>query len=264
MSINVRSLARRVLPPESTVGGLARDVYRLLNGSRPGIEDVLEALALTIDGLVFIQVGSNDAQRDDPLQRFITSHRWRGIMVEPVPYVFERLKRHYGESPNLILENVAIAERDGDTDFYYLEQANDPLLPEWYDRIGSLSTDVFLKHQVHIPNIMERIVKRTVPCLTFESLCRKHNIEHIDLVHIDAEGYDFEIIKLIDFTSHSPLAILYEHMHLGSAYEASREYLRQRGYELLQDRGDILAIHRRARARPLSRLGRTWFLATRS
>src|SRR5215831_6216681 len=126
MSLNVRSLALRVLPPESRLGGFTRDAYRLLTGSRPGIESVLEALALTIDGFFFIQVGANDAVRDDPLKGFVTTYGWRGILIEPVPFIFERLKSQYGDSPNLILENIAIAEQDGETDFYYLEETNDP------------------------------------------------------------------------------------------------------------------------------------------
>ena len=58
---------------------------------------------------------------------------------------------------------------------------------------------------------MESSIERTeVPSLTFESLCRKHGIGELDLLLIDAEGYDYEIIKGIDFERHRPRLLIYE------------------------------------------------------
>ena len=50
-----------------------------------------------------------------------------------------------------------------------------------------------------------------VPCLSLKDLLLKHNLEKVDFLHVDAEGYDFEIIKQIDFSSRfRPLLICYE------------------------------------------------------
>jgi FkbM family methyltransferase len=230
---------------------------------RPKVATVLEAFALSRKNVFFVQIGSNDADHGDPLRPFVLAHHWSGIMTEPVPYVFERLNRNCGSRPDFILENVAIAGQDGKTAFYYVERSEDPL-PQWYDQLGSFSVENILKHSALIPNLAERIVRLEVPCMTFESLCRKHHVEQIDLVHIDAEGYDFEIIKLIDFALHRPLALLYEHKHLGPPeYAACREYVMSHAYELLEEGGDTLCLDRDAVARPLSRMGRAWRLSSR-
>ena len=41
--------------------------------------------------VVFVQIGSNDGVTSDPLQYFVDRYAWSGILVEPVPHVFERL-----------------------------------------------------------------------------------------------------------------------------------------------------------------------------
>ena len=49
-----------------------------------------------------------------------------------------------------------------------------------------------------------------VPCLTFDSLVSKHGVTAVDLVQMDTEGYDFEIVKLIDLDRLRPRLIMYE------------------------------------------------------
>src|SRR5262249_55266635 len=61
-----------------------------------------------------IQVGSNDGEQHAPLRVAILRRRWHGIMIEPVPYVFQRLRANYGPlGDRIALENVAIGAVDG-------------------------------------------------------------------------------------------------------------------------------------------------------
>ena len=64
-------------------------------------------------------------------------------------------------------------------------------LPTWYDAIGSLSRDIVLRSSAsgEIADVEERLVSTTVPRMTFESLCPKHDLQRLDLVLTDAEGY---------------------------------------------------------------------------
>ena len=51
-------------------------------------------------------------------------------------------------------------------------------------------------------------------------------------VQIDTEGYDFEILKLIDLDRRRPAFVLFEHLHLDAAtHRASIEHVRRHGYE---------------------------------
>lgn len=204
----------------------------------------------------FVEIGSSDGERDDHLRAMILSRRWRGIMVEPVPYVFERLRDNYGGLGRVALENVAIAERDGRRPFYFLAQAEEgEPVPPWYDEIGSFSRDVVLSHRRRIPDIERRIVRAEVPCVTFETLCRKHDVEHVDLLLLDTEGYDYEILKGIDFVRHRPRLVAYEHYHLSPRQRSEcRTYLEGLGYETMEEGFDTWCLD----AQIDDRLSRRW------
>ena len=66
-----------------------------------------------------------------------------------------------------------------------------------------------------------------------------------DLIHIDAEGYDFEIIKSIDFSTLGPVVLLYEHKHLGITGRLEcRAYVSEQGYDTLEIGDDTLCMRR--------------------
>jgi FkbM family methyltransferase len=223
------------------------------------IARVIAEFARVHPSAFFVQVGAHDGTALDPLRREILRRAWRGILVEPVPYVFARLEANYDDNERLVFENVAIADHDGSRELYHLppEPAGSPLW-EWYDALGSFRREVVASHRWLIPDIDERIVTTDVPCLTFDTLCRKHAVERVDVVQIDTEGYDLEILELIDFERYRPRLVMYEHLHLDSAdQERARELLRSRDYELVGDGMDVLAVHRSA-LESHRRLRRAW------
>jgi FkbM family methyltransferase len=200
----------------------------------------------------FVQVGSNDGKHLDPLSQQILSRQWTGIMLEPVPYIFKRLEANYGHLDRLQLLNEAIADHDGVQEFYYLSQAGpDEELPAWYDTLGSFRKDVILSHEEAIPDVATRVTSLQVPCVTFETLCTRLGVTELDLVHVDAEGYDFEVLKLIDFGRLRPALVIFENYHMDSAtYAAASQLLQGFGYELLDEGMDTLALDvDRARAK---------------
>ena len=207
---------------------------------------LLQAFGQAYPRAFFIEIGSNDGEQHDHLQPWIRSSGWTGLMVEPVPYVFERLRRNYGGLERITFENVAIADRDGRLPFYHLREA-DPeerdRLPSWYDGIGSLSRANVLAHRRHIPDIGERIVRSEVPCLAFESLCRRHDVTTVDLLVVDAEGYDAEILRHIDFSARRPRLVVYEHFHLEpDDRSACRSALEYHGYETMEEGFDTWCL----------------------
>jgi FkbM family methyltransferase len=209
--------------------------------------DFMEKFGKAYPRAVFIQVGANDGAIYDPLRRQILGRRWSGIMIEPVPHIFAKLTANYPIRRRLILENVAIAAADGERDFYSLVPVKNAVakgLPKWYEGLGSFYKDVILSHRKYIPDIESRIVTSKVACMTFESLCRKHDIKVVNLVQIDTEGYDFEVIKLIDFTRLLPELLVYEHFHLSAEdQQACETLLRSYGYAIASYNLDTLALH---------------------
>ena len=167
---------------------------------------------------------------------------WRGILVEPVPHIFERLAARHAGTPRLTLERCAIAETPGELTFYHLAPSDDASLPPWYDQLGSFSRDQVLKHRTAIPDIEQRLVEIQVPSLSLRQLCERHAVERIDLLHVDAEGYDFQILKMLDFRQLPPSTILFEHLHLSAGErQAAAELLQGHGYRLHYGKSDCFA-----------------------
>src|SRR5438552_16548503 len=50
-----------------------------------------------------VQVGAHDGAVVDPLRAELVYRRWRGVLVEPVPYVFERLRANYEGNPRVVV-----------------------------------------------------------------------------------------------------------------------------------------------------------------
>jgi FkbM family methyltransferase len=188
----------------------------------------------------FIQIGSNDGVSSDPLNNFIKTHNWKGILIEPVPYLFEKLKETY-KGKNLVFENVAVSNKEELKDFYRIKKNNEPNNPDWYEQIGSFDKNTILKHKNEIPNFEKHLTKEKIKATTIKNLIKKHKVSKIDLLHLDTEGFDFEIIKTIDFNEIKPKMILYEHLHLSNQDKTSCENLLKQNYKLLSKYGDTFA-----------------------
>jgi FkbM family methyltransferase len=206
------------------------------------IEELLNDLIQGIDEEIsFIQIGANDGTKNDYITKFIKSNNWQGVLVEPVSYLFEKLKSTYA-GYNLNLENSAITTHNGHQTIYRLKQ-DEIILPAWLDGLGSLDEKIILSHSEDIPELNSLIVEEVVHTLTFSSLLEKYNIKNIHILHIDAEGHDFEIIKTIDFAVIRPDIIIYEFHHLTLyTHHKSVNYLQNKGYEVYRSHNSFDAI----------------------
>jgi FkbM family methyltransferase len=202
-----------------------------------------------------IQVGAYDGRTNDPLYQYIQKYRWRGILIEPQQEPFAFLQQTYKDHTQLTLLNVAIAEQNGQKDFYQLraetseDGSND--LPVWGQQIASLSLPNVLKHKhgvpdygisTGIPNIEDLIEVHKVDCLSFQSLIERYNVENIDLLQVDAEGYDYELIMSFPFDRLKPSIVHYEHMHLSDEKQhACLRRLVALGYKVALEFSDTIA-----------------------
>ena len=107
-----------------------------------------------------------------------------------------------------------------------------------------------LSHADKISDIADRLVTAQVPCLTFESLCRKHGVDRLDVLLIDAEGYDWEIVRRLDLEARHPRVLVYEHYHLPAPVRAeARAHLEARGYRTVEEGFDTWCLSERAGGR---------------
>jgi FkbM family methyltransferase len=207
---------------------------------------LLDTFARLYPEAIFVEVGSNDGDYGDHLRPHVLGGGWRGVMVEPLPHIFERLVRNYGDVDGVELENAAISSRDGSVRAYHLAPLDEDArgeMPAWYDAVGSLSRDVVLRQAASIPGVEDRIREVEVRALTFAGLCRKHGLDRIDLLAVDTEGHDFEVLKGVDLERLRPRLVVYEHLHLGEQDRvACRARLEAAGYEVMEEAFDTWCL----------------------
>ncbi|MEJ7787483.1 MAG: FkbM family methyltransferase [Solirubrobacteraceae bacterium] len=207
---------------------------------------LLAAFAEAHPKAVFVEIGSNDGEQHDHLRSHILERSWRGVMVEPVPYVFARLSANYGGIDRVALENIAVAEKSGELPFFYLRDAardERARLPDWYDGVGSFNRATIVSHIVQMPDIEERIVETSVPAIRYDELCDRHGIDRPDLLVIDTEGHDARIVRSIDLAQRGPRMLIYEHFHLSPQERAAcRAHLEAGGYETLEEGFDTICL----------------------
>lgn len=190
----------------------------------------------------FLQIGSNDGRFGDPLVRLIKDRgNWSGIFVEPVPYAYERLKLNYGVSEKFTYEQLAIGEAFETKTFYYVsEAAKDDLgkqLPPWYDQLGTFERPHILKH---LDGILEPyIIEVPIDCVPLQHILEKNNVQSLDVLHIDTEGFDYQVLRQFDLPRYLPRVVLFEHKHLSKAdQDAADQLLIESGYSLTKISGD--------------------------
>lgn len=190
----------------------------------------------------FIQIGAFDGRSGDPIFNFVRQFEWEGILVEPQKKYFEKLKSNYVGCDRLKFLKVAISDKRKTDILYTIDESESSDLPEWAPQIASFSLDNVLKHRDAIPDIEERIREEQVECITFDDLLKEVGEKSVDLLQIDAEGYDYEIIKMIDFNKMRPSIIRFEHDHLSREDQDSVvSLLGKAGYRMFREARDTIA-----------------------
>jgi FkbM family methyltransferase len=216
---------------------------------------LLRELAEQAPDPFFVEVGAGDGVTADHLWPFTSARGWAGILVEPVPYVFERLREAYAGNDRVVLENVAIADHDGTLPFFHLaDPAGLDGAPAQHHLLGTSSRELLSAHEA-IPERDELIVETTVPCIRFETLCRRHDVRRIDVLVLDAEGQDCAILAGVDLEALRPRVVCYEDVHVPAGEQAAcLERLRGLGYETMQEGFDTWCVD----ARPDDELTAAW------
>ncbi|MCB0540111.1 MAG: FkbM family methyltransferase, partial [Bacteroidetes bacterium] len=212
----------------------------------------------TSTNMFFIQIGACDGISFDPLFFLTKKYKMHGVLLEPIPHLFEELKKNYKDIPNIELVNKAISSVNGTIEMQTITEDGLKRLPKWAKGISTISSDKNAlgnnyweegkgKEHKEYEKIYEEIKKYRKPIkvdsIDFEKLLDMYNINKIDLLQIDAEGYDYEIIKLINFDNVKPKIIHFEIANLDNDEKKScLNLLTNNGYSVVQyNKQDALA-----------------------
>lgn len=201
--------------------------YKYLFKPKPGsLSDLLDRFSRSIgNGFTVIQVGANDGITHDPIHKFIKRDRWTGVLLEPQKDVFEqKLSKLYRKHPEINAINCALGDEDGSTNIYKIGFST----ARWATGLASFNRAHLLeafesghvikqaaKEGITIPeDTAKYIVAEKVKVLCPETILSKYNLSKIDMLQIDAEGFDFEVVKLFKIDKTNPKLVCFESSHL--------------------------------------------------
>ncbi len=204
-----------------------------------------EALSSMVDAPFFVKVGANDGVTGDPCSDLLLRADWKGLLIEPVPYCLTRLEANFPDRSRFAFAPVAIGSADGEATFYYVDERAKialPALPPYFDQLGSFNREHIVEH---LGGALEPfILERRVQVRRLSQLLAELGIGRVHLLHVDVEGFDFEVLKSLDFSRHAPVAAFIEHKHLTPEdREAMAGVLRANGYAVRDCGGDFFALH---------------------
>ncbi|HEY0655723.1 MAG TPA: FkbM family methyltransferase [Chryseosolibacter sp.] len=222
---------------------LVKAFYRATYKPKRGtVSEILDCFSRVNRSVTFIQVGANDGFYHDPLHKFIRMYGWKGVMLEPQPSVYKNyLSKLHRKTPGVHAINAALSDRDGEQTMYKIAFSD----LRWATGLTSFKKDALEKaiDSGHVGRLAARygeplparredyIAEEKITSISADTLIRKYNLTKIDWVQIDAEGFDYEIIKLLKIDKTQPQVIVYEKSHLSAADQsACIQWLESNGY----------------------------------
>ena len=169
------------------------------------------------DTFTYFDVGAHVGTYTDMiLERF---ENYQGYLFEPAVDTYQKCVANHGKNKNLTLENAALSDESGKIE--YRIYPGDPTR----NGIAGVGEEANFESEIH-----------TVTCLTGDSYCKKNKIGHINLLKIDAEGYDLHVIKGFDeMLSNGKIDIIQfeynvKHSETKSMLGDYSKYLKEKGF----------------------------------
>ncbi|WAC22785.1 FkbM family methyltransferase [Blastomonas sp. SL216] len=189
----------------------------------------------------FLQVGANNGIDFDDFFAIVGAHELPGIAVEPIAYYFQTLEEVYKRHRDIRTLNVAIHPVETSAILYRVDPAKVSI--SWQHGIGSFSRAHILKNGVPA----EHIIEEQVECLSLADIVAHHVPENasIDILMCDTEGFDGEIMQMVDLVHIRPKVIKFESINLSQdVVRTIAARLCQAGYVVEQGIQDCVAVER--------------------
>jgi len=132
-------------------------------------DDLLEFQYARGRDFVFLTVGAFDGLANDPLSRFVLTHDCRGVLIEPQPAVYARLRENFRDCPRGELLNAAVDAVSGSRELYYVAKSNG-VLADWTEQIASFQLAHVRKHEAQAPGLTGHIRSQMVRTISFDDL----------------------------------------------------------------------------------------------
>ena len=130
-----------------------------------------------------LSIGENDGETFSNSRHLLKNLNWSGLLIEPSPTAYAKLKTLYKENNLVKIKNVAIGKAEEWVDFY-----------DMGEHVGNGDSSLLATMDINETKKWDCQFKHTkVRAIPYE-----HINDVYDFITIDAEGLDIEILKQID------------------------------------------------------------------
>lgn len=139
----------------------------------------------------FLDIGSNDGVTFSNT-RALALRGWRGVLVEPSPKAFGRLKTLYNGQKGFYVYPFALSDRNGTA---VLQESGALCSPS---DVGLVSTF----HQEEVDRFKRTVKYDSVEVKTFKwkTFLNRLKIKQFDFISLDIEGHELHVLPDIDLT----------------------------------------------------------------
>lgn len=144
----------------------------------------------------FFEAGANDGMMQSNTLIVEKKLNWSGILVEPLPHLFSKLKTN---RPNCELYNFALVSKNF---------INEEIEMNYGFSNNDLMSHINIYQKSFLKFSRYKTIK--VPVTTIDNLLKNSKIQEIDFLSLDVEGYEINALEGMRFKKYRPLAILVE------------------------------------------------------
>ncbi|MCU0536478.1 MAG: FkbM family methyltransferase [Hydrococcus sp. Prado102] len=181
---------------------IGSDIY-----SRPSLHEIdrkIEKYLPQKNG-IFIEAGANDGFSYSNTYYFERFRNWTGILVEGIPELYEKCVL---ERPNSKVFNCALVSSDYQEPHVTMVYANAMSLVRGALKSSEADENHIKKGSEIQLNVVPYEIQ--VPARTLTSILDECQIDRIDLLSLDVEGFELNVLKGLDFNKYQPNFMLIE------------------------------------------------------
>lgn len=158
-------------------------------------------------GGFFIEAGANDGFTQSNTYYFEKFRGWQGILVEGIPELYRQCVI---ERPKSRVFNCALVAADCTEPYITMKYANLMSIVE-----GALKSKAADREHLNKGREVQKNSKIVpyevkVPTRTLTSILDECQVQDIDLLSLDVEGFELNVLKGLDFNKYRPKHILVE------------------------------------------------------